>query len=194
MVETTGGASQQFEYDPMGNITAAVDGVGNRTGYVLDKWGRITEIQQADGSREYYGYDFAGNMIRSTDGEGHSVSYEYNTANLLAAVTDAEGFRETYAYDAENRLCRKRDRNGTETMYTYNMYVNPLECRAKAPMADISELSEHYEYTAEGLLKSAISRSGTGDAVIGMRYSYTYDSMQTRFGLSSYLLCAHIKP
>ena len=92
-------------------------------------------------------------------------------------MTDAEGFRETYAYDAENRLCRKRDRNGTETMYTYNMYGNPLERRAKAPTADVSELSERYEYTAEGLLKSAISQSGTGDAVIGMRYSYAHDSM-----------------
>lgn len=38
MVETTGGASQQFEYDLLGNITAAMDGAGNRTGYVLDKW------------------------------------------------------------------------------------------------------------------------------------------------------------
>lgn len=32
----------------MGNITATMDGVGNRTGYILDKWGRVTEIRQAD--------------------------------------------------------------------------------------------------------------------------------------------------
>ena len=113
----------------MGNITATVDGVGNRMGYIPDKWGRVTEI------------------------------------------------RETYDYDVDNRLCRMRDRNGTETLYTYNMYGNLLERRAKAPTADISEPSECYEYTAEGLLKSAISRSGTGDAAIGMRYSYAYDRM-----------------
>ncbi len=174
--ERDGGVTRRF-YDRNGNLVRSWDGVGNRTGYILDKWGRVTEIRQADGSSEYYGYDLAGNMTRSTDGEGRSVSYEYNTANLLAAVTDAEGFRETYAYDAENRLCRKRDRNGAETLYTYNMYGNPLERRAKAPGAEVSELSERYEYTAEGLLRSAIARSGTGDITRGMRYSYAHDCM-----------------
>ena len=42
--------------------------------------------------------------------------------------------------------------------------ANSLERRAKTPTADVSEFSERYEYTAEGLLKSAISRSGTGDS------------------------------
>ena len=161
-IRTGGQASQKYVYDAAGNITSVEDGAGNRTGYALDAWGRIVEIQKADGSSECYRYDCAGNIVQSTDGEGNATVYEYNGINQLASVTDPMGGQETYAYDAEERLCKKTDRNGTETRYTYNMYGNLLTKTA-------GELSESYEYTPEGLLKSAISG--------GMRYSYTYDAM-----------------
>ena len=167
-IETKGNATQQYEYDALGNITGVVDGVGNRTEYVLDKWSRITEIKQADGSSECYGYDYAGNITSSTDGEGNTTTYTYNGINKLAAITDPMGQQESYAYDEEERLCRKEDRNGTVTKYSYNMYGNLLSRRARKP-EDTEELSEVYEYTAEGLLKSALSQ--------GMRYTYTYDVM-----------------
>ena len=66
-------------------------GAGNRTGYALDAWGRIVEIQKADGSSECYRYDCAGNIVQSTDGEGNATVYEYNGINQLASVTDPIG-------------------------------------------------------------------------------------------------------
>lgn len=48
-----------------------MDGLGNRTEFILDKWGRITGVKKADSSVEIYTYDYAGNMLTSTDGEGH---------------------------------------------------------------------------------------------------------------------------
>lgn len=161
-ITTQGKAAQKYEYDAWGNITGVADGAGNRTEYVLDKWGRIVEIKQADGTSEYYGYDYAGNLIKSTDGVGNTTEYEYNGAGQMTAVTDPEGEKERYAYDEEGRLCRKTGRNGAETFYTYNIYGNPLFKKA-------GNLSERYEYTPEGLLKSAISQ--------GMRYGYVYDVM-----------------
>ena len=68
-----------------------------------------------------------------------------------------------YHYDEQDRLCRKIDRNGTKTTYAYNIYGNLTERRARK--TDGTELSECYEYTPEGFLKSAISQ--------GMHYSYT---------------------
>lgn len=172
-----GKASQQFRYDAFGNIIGIVDGEGNQTEYLLDKWGWIVEIRQADGSSECYAYGYAGNIIQSTDGEGNTTTYDYNSINQLAAMTDPEGNRETYAYDAGDRLCRKTDRNGTETTYTYNLYNNLLERKAKRTSDTTASLSERYEYTPEGLLKSAISNSISEGIPAGMQYTYTYDIM-----------------
>ena len=159
---TTGQASQGYTYDALNHITSVVDGEGNETRYGLDDWGRIVDLHQADGSHEYYGYDYAGNRISATDGEGHTTTWQYNQQNQLAVMTDAEGRQETYAYDVEGRLCKKKDRNGIETHYTYNLYGQLLSRRA-------GELVETYQYTPEGLLKSAIAG--------GMHYHYTYDAM-----------------
>ncbi len=166
-IMTKGKASQQYVYDAPGNITRITDGVGNHTEYILDKWGRIVEIRQADESSEFYGYDYAGNVIRSTDGKGNTTTYEYSNINQLTVLTDPTGEQETYHYDAQERLCKRTDRNGTQTRYAYNIYDNLTERTAKK--TDGTELSDRYEYTAEGLLKSAIAQ--------GMRYHYVYDAL-----------------
>jgi YD repeat-containing protein len=166
-IMTKGKASQQYVYDAPGNITGITDGAGNHTEYILDKWGRIVEIRQADESSEFYSYDYAGNVICSTDGEGNTTTYEYSNINQLTVLTDPTGEQETYHYDAQERLCKRTDRNGTQTRYAYNIYDNLTERIAKK--TDGTELSDRYEYTAEGLLKSAIAQ--------GMRYHYVYDTL-----------------
>lgn len=166
--KTGGQAEEQYQYDAMGNLTRLIDGVGNQTEYILDKWGRIVEIRQADKTSEFYAYDYAGNLTRSTDGAGNTTTYAYNGMNQLARMTDPEGNQETCHYDPEGRLCKKTDRNGILTTYTYNLYGSLLERKAKKP-GDSTEERESYEYTKEGLLKTAISK--------GMRYSYAYDDM-----------------
>lgn len=125
------------------------------------------EIRQADRNSEYYSYDYAGNITSATDGEGNTTTYEYNGINQLSVMTDPTGEQEIYHYDAQERLCRKTDRNGTETTYSYNIYDNLTERRAVK--TDGTGLTDRYEYTPEGLLKSAISQ--------GMHYGYAYDAL-----------------
>ena len=166
-IATKGKASQRYLYDAFGNITGITDGEGNHTKYILDKWGRIVEIRQSDGNSEYYSYDFAGNITCAIDAAGNTTTYEYSGINQLTVMTDPTGEQEHYHYDEQDRLCRKIDRNGTKTTYAYNIYGNLTERRARK--TDGTELSECYEYTPEGFLKSAISQ--------GMHYSYAYDTM-----------------
>ena len=166
-IATKGKASQRYLYDAFGNITGITDGEGNHTKYILDKWGRIVEIRQSDGNSEYYSYDFAGNITCAIDAAGNTTTYEYSGINQLTVMTDPTGEQEHYHYDEQDRLCRKIDRNGTKTTYVYNIYGNLTERRARK--TDGTELSECYEYTLEGFLKSAISQ--------GMHYSYAYDTM-----------------
>ena len=168
-IRTAGGSAQTLIFDARGNIIGVEDGNSNRTAYVLDAWGRITEIQKPDGSKEKYAYDCAGNMISATDGEGHTTAYTYDSRSNLTAIIDPMGGRETYIYDKEGRLSEKTDRNGITTSYGFNIYGAPLYRRVKNGTA-----GDFYEYTPEGLLRSAISQSETGG---GMRYSYAYDAM-----------------
>ena len=144
--------------------TGVIDGNRNRTEYALDAWGRVAEIRKADGSTEQYAYDHAGNILRSVDGEGNETTYTYDCARNLTAVTDALGYTEQYAYDKEGRLAEKTDKNGVTTTYAFNFYGAPLYRREKGSLQ-----GDFYEYTPEGLLKSAISGR--------MAYSYTYDAM-----------------
>ncbi len=167
-IVTKGKASQRYEYDAMGNMIGIIDGAGNHTKYSLDKWGRITQIHRADGSSEFYRYDYAGNLTSSIDGEGHTTTYEYNSINKMATRTDPMGSQEMYYYDQEERMCRRIDRNGTTIRYDYNIYDSLTGRYAKK--LDGQESCQSYEYTPEGLLKSAVSE--------GMRYSYTYDALE----------------
>lgn len=178
---TAAGSAQRYEYDPFGNITGVTDGEGHRTQYGLDEWGRITEIRRPDGASEYYRYDYAGNITVSVDGEGNTTRYEYGADGHMLRMTDPLGHSEDYHYDAGGRLCRMTDRNGIETTYTYNLYVSHTGRRARALEEPSAILSESYEYTPEGLLKSAISHGSVPGApnvcTFGMRYSYEYDVM-----------------
>lgn len=164
-IQTMEGASQEFEYDARGNIIGVMDGNRNRIQYKLDSWGKISGVIKPDGTIEYYTYDYAGNMTSSTDGEGHTTQYEHNNAGKLSAVIDPAGGREEYCYDLENRLCQKTDRNGVKIEYRYNLYGAPLFTKVKG-----DDYGDFYEYTPEGLLKSAVSK--------GMRYTYEYDNME----------------
>ena len=178
---TSAGSAQQYEYDAAGNITGVMDGEAHRTGYELDEWGRIVEIKRPDGGSEFYRYDYAGNITGAVDGEGNTTRYEYGANGQLLRMTDPLGHTEEYHYDSGNRLSRMTDRNGTETTYTYNLYGSLTGRRAQNPQAPGTKLSEAYEYTPEGLLKSAISSGSAPGApnvyTMGMRYSYEYDAM-----------------
>lgn len=136
--------------------------------YVYDVMDRLTTIVRADGIlQEGNVYDERGWLVQRRDGTGNeaSIQYDFGGSDRCGRLP-----RDLYLRHGE-RLCRMRDRNGTEIIYTYNVYGNPLERRANASTADISELSERYEYMAESLLKSAISRSGTGKIYVSCRGS-----------------------
>ena len=161
---STGGATQELEYDAYGNIIGVVDGNKNYTQYELDDWGRIIGIIKPDHSIEHYTYNYAGDIESTIDGEGNTTHYIYDLAGNLSAITDPMGQVERYVYDKEGNLSQKTDRNGIITQYAFNIYGAPLYQREKG-----SSQGNSYQYTPEGLLKAAISDR--------MQYSYEYDIM-----------------
>ncbi len=158
---TSGMPAQQYTYDAMGNITGIRDGEGNFTHYKLDLWGRIEEINKADGSEEKYTYDYAGNITSSTDGNGNTTVYDYNSLNALSQIIDPAGDKIAYKYDHQGRVARKIDRNRRITEYVYDIGDNLVLRRDLA-----TGTREEFSYYVDGTLKSASSG--------GVVYTYDY--------------------
>ncbi|WP_177207156.1 RHS repeat protein [Selenomonas ruminantium] len=133
---------------------------GNKTSYVLDNWGRITEIRKADGAKENYAYDFAGNITEAVDGNGNKRIYVYDDNNHLKSITYPDGSQEQYLYGVDGNLSKFQDRNDITNEYTWNVYGSLIERKA-------GDLRNVYEYSPNGQLIAAISN--------GMDYRYTYD-------------------
>jgi RHS repeat-associated protein len=78
---------QKMEYDGCGNLTASIDGRGNRTTYGYDSYDRQTNIQFADRltyTAPRYNdvevvYDEVGNVVQTTDGRGTIRHYHYDS-------------------------------------------------------------------------------------------------------------------
>ncbi len=70
---------QQYEYNARGQIVGIVDGVGEKIGYDVDSWGRITSVKFSDGVKEGYEYTPSGQVKKTVDGNGNTVQYLYNS-------------------------------------------------------------------------------------------------------------------
>lgn len=69
----------KMEYDNVGNVTASIDGLGNRTEYVYDAYSRPTAIKYADRALytapndDIFTYDLVGNVVIQQDGRGTRI-------------------------------------------------------------------------------------------------------------------------
>ena len=122
--------SQSYNYDARGNITGIIDGNGNETKYILDDWGRIIQIETAEGNVEKYEYDYAGNIISTTDCNGNTIQYKYNSLNLVSEIVDQQGESEYFYYDEEGNLSKYIDRNKNHVDRKYNIDKNIVQVKA----------------------------------------------------------------
>ena len=158
-------AAQSFAYDAWGNITGVVDGNRNQTGFVLDDWGRITEVHTPEGGVERYTYDYAGNIISTTDANGGTIRYRYNSFGQVSEIVDQEGDSEFFYYDEEGRPEIHIDRNGNTVRTHYNM-DNRLLYRRAEDAKGRNAVTNQYVYYPDGRLKEAVGG--------GVTYQYDY--------------------
>lgn len=152
-------AAQRLTYDARCNITGVGDGNHNRTEFVLDAWGRITEIHTPEGGVERYTYDYAGNITGTEDANGGIVTYRYNSLGQVYEITDQEGNTESFYYDKEGRRETHIDRNGNVERTLYNM-DNRLSYQRAEDKKGRNPVVNQYLYYPDGSLKEA---SGGGD-------------------------------
>ncbi len=121
--------SDQFEYDTAGNITATIDGRGNRTTYRYDVMNRLIEVISADPDgagpllplSNKTEYDPSGNPVKLTNSLGNAQTLEYDARNRLTRSIDAQNGSTSYQYDTIGNVIGMTDALGRETLQKYDL-------------------------------------------------------------------------
>ena len=158
-------AAQVYTYDARGRITGIQDGNQNQTGHQMDSWGRVHQIETAEGGKENFTYDYAGHVTSTTDANGGVITYRYNSQGKVCEIIDQEGNSETFRYDREGRRIFHEDRIGNQVRTTYNVDGNPVLERACDYLGE-NEVTRSWEYDDIGNIKKAV--------VGGFCYTYEY--------------------
>ena len=158
-------AAQVYTYDARGRITGIQDGNQNQTGYHMDPWGRVHQIETAEGGKENFTYDYTGHITSTTDANGGVITYRYNSQGKVCEIIDQEGNSEMFRYDREGRMVFHVDRNGKQVRTTYNVDGNPVLERACDYLGE-NEVTRSWEYDDIGNVKKAVAG--------GFCYTYEY--------------------
>ncbi|BDF48695.1 hypothetical protein CE91St54_04280 [Hungatella hathewayi] len=131
----------------------------------MDSWGRVHQIETAEGGKENFTYDYAGHVTSTTDANGGVITYRYNSQGKVCEIIDQEGNSETFRYDREGRRIFHEDRIGNQVRTTYNVDGNPVLERACDYLGE-NEVTRSWEYDDIGNIKKAV--------VGGFCYTYEY--------------------
>jgi RHS repeat-associated protein len=130
------GNVRKTEYDAKGQIVFTEDGLGNRTQYIRDNKGQITDVilpdntpdNPNDNPRTKTKYDEAGNIIEETSATGLTTRYIYDELNRLVSTIlpdltpgdNNDNPKLLAKYTAAGRLKEEVDIFGNSTKYWYD--------------------------------------------------------------------------
>lgn len=137
------------EYNRLGQVTAEIDPLGNRTTYTYTQLGDLASVTEPgggtttytydtngdqlsatrpNGAREESTWDYLGNMLTSTDivrqptQRAYTAINEYNApGGELSRTVSPSGVQETYKYNALGETTEVTDGAGQTSKFTYDM-------------------------------------------------------------------------
>lgn len=175
----------QLSYEPLGNVTTAMDGFGAQTVYKYDAKKLVTEILDAEGGvtkREYTG---EGWLTAVTSPGGRRTELEYDPRGRALAETDGAGGRVTWTHDERGRTVSRTDACGHTRVMVWN------DRDQLVAESDGENALTRFEYDAHGGLVQRVSPDGAQrhyelrpDRLVaseslpdGRCISYDYDSL-----------------
>jgi RHS repeat-associated protein len=169
-------SSKAFEYDWVGNLTAAADPAG-AYGMQYDALNRVTAVTEPGGLALGFTYDLSGNRDGVSDSRGGDEQSVYDLANrlVLRTFTDGEtGLSARYMYTDRNQVAavdRYADAAGVNwvgaTTYAYDE-VGRLTAQTDRDHAGAAFRQANYAYDAADRV--------TFQAVNGTGRTFTYDA------------------
>lgn len=181
-----------FTYDPNFDLISSVtDTLGNKTEYLYDAKGNLSQIKDALGNTTEYSYDAQGQLLQTTDGNSHSTNFAYDIYGNLIQITDSLNNATNFTYDIIGNLIRITDAKGNPTQFSYDL-LNHL---TKITYPDSSQVN--YGYDKVGNFISFTDQNGSAatyayDAVnrltrvidvLGSITQYTYDTEGNRLNI-----------
>ena len=104
----------------MGNLTAFVNGKGQRTEFTYNGMNRRLSETNAEGHGITFAYDAAGNIVSRRDANGATTQYGYNEVNSLTNILYPDSSTVVYQYDANRNLSAVSSANSVVT-YAYDV-------------------------------------------------------------------------
>lgn len=179
----------RYNYDAVGRITSVInpdgtylnttynksiindyDANGNRHTYVLDGYGRISEI------REYNTDYYIG------DNQTYNTTYSYNGADELAGIKDAYGNNFNFTYDSLGRKIKLIDPDLGTWTYSYNLAGN-LVSQVGGGGNLVTGDSYYREYNGLGQLQRVREGNTSSGRILE---EYYYDSNGDRIKINRY--------
>ncbi|MCA9938268.1 MAG: Ig-like domain-containing protein, partial [Anaerolineales bacterium] len=108
----------QFSYDPVGNLIAATNPLGNSFTYSYDALNRMVQAADPLGYVTQYNYDPVGNLAGVMDPNQTQTSYVYDDLNRLTTITRPDE-TVSFTYDAMGNRLTMSDLTGL-TSYSYD--------------------------------------------------------------------------
>ena len=144
-------------YDAIGRKTSETDLAGLVTRFEYDGVGNLTAVVDALDQRTTYGYDEQSNKIRQTDAAGRTTRWGYDSAGRVTSRTLPLGQRETFSYDNAGNRTGHVDLNGASHTFAFD----DLNRQTTATYADGIVVTT--TYTNTGQVDTITDDRGTTD-------------------------------
>ena len=142
-------SSEQYEYDPEGNLLRYVDGLGNLTLYRYSGFNKVIERIDGLGYRRRLEYDRDERLVRIENEREESHDFQYDLLDRVIREVGFDGGEREFEYDPAGQLTSQRDAARRETRYLRDDAGRLI----KRIRDDLS--SVEYEYDAGGRLIAA---------------------------------------
>ena len=193
-IENADSTYKTLDYNSIGQVVKNIDEDGFKTELKYNEAGLLTLMKCSDGN--YVNYEYDGNrFLKAVSGsfgtmsferdkkglvkkalttDGHSIAYEYDKFGRTVAIVYPDGKKVGYNYDKKGRLIETVSGN-EHIRLTYNS-LGRLESR------EYSDGSKtFYEYNDIG---SPTKITYSSDENVNMGYTYTYDLVGNKTGIS----------
>ena len=193
-IENADSTYKTMDYNSLGQVVKNIDEDGFKTELKYNETGLLTSMKCSDGNYVDYEYD-RNRFLKAVSGSFGTMSFERDKKGLVKKALTTDGNSITYEYDKFGRTAAIVYPDGKKVGYNYDKKGRLIEtvsgnehirltydCLGRLESREYSDGSKtFYEYNDIG---SPTKITHISDEKINMEYTYTYDLVGNKTGIS----------